>query len=307
MPVRGRHLPTRSSLDHDRTAAEHARERLLRRRHQGPVRLRGLLRPACAARCAKGPRDTWVGDSPDRAELEELLGHDPELIDVLFETSIADVVDALHERRAAAAPALYGQGVIGAWAGPRDPGTASIKLMHFAGELEGVADGVGLRRGRHGRASRSPSPKPRGEAGAVLAAGRARRPRSARARACVLEGGELIRARAVVSNADPQGHARPARRRRRRPTFAGRVDGWRMTSPVMKVNCGLDRLPRWTAVPDDGLAVPARRCRSPAASTTPRQAFEALHPRRCRRPGFAELYFQTALRPDASRRRASTR
>ena len=35
--------------------------------------------------------------------------------------------------------ALYGQGqgVIGAWAGPRDPGTASIKLLHYQGDLGG--------------------------------------------------------------------------------------------------------------------------------------------------------------------------
>ena len=32
----------------------------------------------------KGERDAWVGDSPSRAELEEMLG-DPDLIDLVFE------------------------------------------------------------------------------------------------------------------------------------------------------------------------------------------------------------------------------
>ncbi len=33
--------------------------------------------------------------------------------------------------------ALYGQGIIGTWGGPYEPGTASIKLMHYQGDLDG--------------------------------------------------------------------------------------------------------------------------------------------------------------------------
>ena len=33
------------------------------------------------------PHDTWVGDAPDRPALEELLNHDAELIEVMFEES----------------------------------------------------------------------------------------------------------------------------------------------------------------------------------------------------------------------------
>src|SRR5436190_728996 len=48
-------------------------------------RLRRLLRH-------EGHRDAWVGSSPERSELEEMLGHDDELISVLFEESIADTL-----------------------------------------------------------------------------------------------------------------------------------------------------------------------------------------------------------------------
>lgn len=51
-------------------------------------------------RLRTGPRDTWVGESPTRAELEELLDHDKALIDVLFEASIAEVAGRLHLRSA---------------------------------------------------------------------------------------------------------------------------------------------------------------------------------------------------------------
>jgi phytoene dehydrogenase-like protein len=194
----------------------------------------------------EGTRDTWLGDSPTRAELETLLDHDRELIDVLFEESIAVTVrrymkdERLHT-------GLFGQGVIGAWAGPCDPGTASIKLMHFAGTLEGEAAVWGYVQGGMGMVSFAIAAAAH-EAGAVLAAGvpvAEIRP----GEGVVLEGGEVLRARAVVSNADPRrtlGLVRdgvPA-------DYRARIDGWRMTSPVLKVNCGLSALPRFAAVPD---------------------------------------------------------
>ena len=117
----------------------------------------------------EGVRDTWVGDAPGEEELSELLGHDPELLDALFEDSIADVIDR-HVADPRLQQALYGQGVIGAWAGPRTPGTASIKLMHFQGTLEGVPMAWGYVEGGMGRISFAIAEAAR-EAGAQLAAG----------------------------------------------------------------------------------------------------------------------------------------
>jgi phytoene dehydrogenase-like protein len=81
-------------------------------------------------------RDTWIGESPTRPELEELLGHDEWMIDILFNASIADVLDH-YVSDSRLKDALFGQGVIGAYAGPRDDGTASVKLMHYQGDLDG--------------------------------------------------------------------------------------------------------------------------------------------------------------------------
>ncbi len=242
----------------------------------------------------EGARDTWIGDSPSRAELEEILGHDPELISVLFEESIADTVrrymgdERLHT-------GLYGQGVIGAWAGPEDQGTASIKLMHFAGKLEGEAAVWGYVQGGMGMVSFAIAEAAR-EAGAVLAAGvpvAEIRP----GEGVVLEGGEVIRARSVISNADPRrlvglcGDAVPS-------AYRERIDGWRMTSPVVKVNCGLDQLPRFCeragcrlAVRVDGVDHDGHRRRAGRV--------RGLH-RGIPSPGFAELYFQTAYDPSVA-------
>jgi hypothetical protein len=65
--------------------------------------------------------DAWEGPSPSRADLEEMLDHDKWLIDIL-NASIAEVDHYLTDERLK--NALYGQGVIGAYAGPYDWGTA---------------------------------------------------------------------------------------------------------------------------------------------------------------------------------------
>ena len=84
----------------------------------------------------QGARDTWIGDTPTRAEIEEILGHDQEKIDLVFEDSIADVLGRyIDDERLKSA--LFGQGVIGTWGGPFDHGTASIKLMHYQGDIDG--------------------------------------------------------------------------------------------------------------------------------------------------------------------------
>jgi len=236
-------------------------------------------------------RDTWVGPSPDEDELRELLGHDPELTDALFETSIADVVERFVDDPRLQ-QALYGQGVIGAWAGPRSPGTASIKLMHFQGTLEGVPMAWGYVEGGMGRVSFAIAEAAL-EAGATLAAG-VPVAEILPGEGVVLEGGEVIRASAVVSNADPI-VTRRLLGAAIEPDFATRVASWRTTSPVVKVNCGLSRLPRWTAVPHDdwpngapvSIAMPMDEAQA---------AFEACT-RGVPSPGFAELYFQTAYDP----------
>ena len=74
------------------------------------------------------------------------------MIDILFEASIADVLEHyVSDRRLV--DALYGQGVIGAYAGPRDWGTASVKLMHYQGDLEGQGPVWGYVKGGMGMVS----------------------------------------------------------------------------------------------------------------------------------------------------------
>ena len=43
----------------------------------------------------EGPRDTWLGEAPGRAEIEDLLGHDPELVGLVF--TISRGIDATEQ------------------------------------------------------------------------------------------------------------------------------------------------------------------------------------------------------------------
>jgi phytoene dehydrogenase-like protein len=249
-------------------------------------RIRRLLRD--------GPRgDTWRGPSPSRAEIEEILG-DEELVAVVFEESIAETLDR-YVSDGRIKHALFGQGVIGAYAGPRDPGTTSVKLMHDQGDLLGLGSVWGYVDGGMGVISVAVAEAAR-EAGATLATG-VPVARIALGAGVELESGELVRAPVVVSNADPKralamlaGADLPA-------AYRERLESWDVRSPVVKLNAALSKLPTFTAA--NGLE-PHRAM----VSVTPgldaaQEAVEA-----CRRGepriGFAELYFQTAYDPSVA-------
>jgi phytoene dehydrogenase-like protein len=283
-----------SYLDEDRTVSHLRRNGFSEADIRGLLsyqalfaRLRGLLRA--------GPRgDSWSGDSPTRPEVEEILSGDPELISVVFEESIAETLDRyLTDQRLK--DALMGQGVIGTYAGPRDPGTASVHLMHHQGTLLGLGGAWGYVEGGVGRVSFGIAQAAL-EAGAAIACG-VPVARIVAGEGVEVESGELIRARAVVSNADPKrtlamlaSEAVPA-------SYRERLEGWDVSSPVVKLNAGLRRLPTFAA---GGDLEPHRSM----VTITPgldacQEAFEA-----CRRGepriGFAELYFQTAYDPSVA-------
>ena len=149
----------------------------------------------------QGERDTWVGEAPTRAEIEELLGSDRTMIDLVFEASIADVLDD-HLSDERLKTALFGQGIIGTWGGPKDPGTASIKLMHFQGDMGGQGPLWGYVEGGMGMVSFAIADAAR-EAGAVLACG-VPVAEIVPGQGVTLEDGTSLRSGTVISNADPK-------------------------------------------------------------------------------------------------------
>ena len=240
------------------------------------------------------PHDTWVGDAPDRPALEELLAHDPELIEVMFEESIASVIER-HVSDERLRTALHGQGLIGTWAGPRDPGTAAIHAMHSMGTIEGRPGAWGYVQGGMGNVSFALASAAR-EAGVTITLG-ARVAEIVPGEAVVLEDGSRLAARTVVSNADPRttlalcADAAPE-------AFARKVNDWRMEGPVLKINCALSRLPTFTAAgPDDA---PHRAMVTIARSVDETQAAYERSRRGEPAPRWAELYFHSAYDPSVA-------
>jgi phytoene dehydrogenase-like protein len=234
--------------------------------------------------------DTWDDPAPTCDMLADLFADDPEAAAVVRDASIAEVVER-HVRDDRVRGALHGQGIIGTFAGPRDAGTAWVHAHHRLGLLGGwafVEGGMGQISFLLADAAR--------DAGASLAAGT---PVAAiePGVGVHLAGGERIRARAVVANADPPrvlqllGDEAPA-------AFAARVGAWRTASPVVKVNCALARLPEFPAARGDPrvhraqVEIVGRIDETQAACDAARRGELAV--------AWCELYFQSVHDPSVA-------
>jgi phytoene dehydrogenase-like protein len=281
-------------VDHDRTVAHLRDNRFSERDIEGMFAYEDMFDRLRLALRAGAAGDTWRGESPTRAELEKALGHDGELISVLFEESIADTLDRyVTDQRMK--DGLYGQGVIGAWAGPRDPGTASIKLMHFQGDLLGQGPLWGYVEGGMGQVSFAIAQAAR-DAGAQLATG-VTVAEILPGEGVRLEGGELIRAATVVSNADPKRTVSLLHAAAVPDHYRARVDGWQIRSPVVKLNAALHRLPGFPAA--SGFKAHRAMIDVTRGLDAAQDAFADAE-RGVPNIGFSEVYFQTAYDPSVA-------
>jgi phytoene dehydrogenase-like protein len=241
-------------------------------------------------RLRTGERDTWLGGTPTRDEIEELLKGEREMIDIVFSASIAEVLDDyMSDQRLK--DALFGQGVIAAYGGPKDPGTASIKLMHYQGDLEGQGPVWGYVKGGMGMVSFAIADAAR-EAGAQLAT-KVPVAEIVPGRGVRLEDGTFINARTVICNADPK--VALSLLSELPDDYRERLSAWKVRSPVVKFNAALNALPEWTAAP--GAEWPARATIDVTGGLDDAQrCFEA-----CDRGepavGFGEIYIQTGYDP----------
>jgi phytoene dehydrogenase-like protein len=239
-----------------------------------------------------GARDTWIGESPTRAEIEEILAGEQTMQDIVFDASMEEVLDAYMDDQRLK-DALFGQGVIASWGGPKDKGTASIKLMHYQGDLEDQGPVWGYVKGGMGMISFAIADAAR-EHGAQLATG-VPVAQILPGEGVVLEDGTTIRARTVISNADPKvtlslldGQGVPG-------DYRERIEAWRVRSPVVKFNAVLSELPSYAAAPGERWTAQATvdvthglDAAQDAADACARGELAV---------GFGEIYVQTAYDP----------
>ena len=185
-------------------------------------------------------RDVWLGRAPTREQIEERLGHDPDMIGLLFDWSMAELLDRfLHDERMHLA--YMGQGVVGTFASPFDPGPASIYYHHYCGRLDrGEPGGWGYVKGGMGMVSFILCDIAR-EHGVTVAAG-VPVARILPGEGVELVGGERILASVIVSNADPVVTARLLGAAAD-PGWKARVDAVPITGCTVKVNASLREPP----------------------------------------------------------------
>src|SRR4051812_48407194 len=78
-------------LDHERTVAHLRENGFTEADIEGQFAYEEFFDRMRRSLRENGARDAWAGDAPTRDELEAMLGHDPELVEALFDASIADV------------------------------------------------------------------------------------------------------------------------------------------------------------------------------------------------------------------------
>jgi phytoene dehydrogenase-like protein len=252
-------------------------------------RLRDALRP-------EGDGDLWVGRAPDRAAIEGRLKGDSQARKMLFEWSMVECVEHfLSDERLQSA--YMGQGVIGTFASPHDPGTASIHFHHQSGRLGGMPGMWGYVDGGMGMVSFILCDIAR-DLGAVVATG-APVGRIEPGFGVELEGGERIAAPVVVCNADPRvvlrllGKSAP-------DDWRGRVEAIPQVGCTVKLNVSLHELPSFTARPGTRMPHHEGQINTPLSKDEWRRAYESARAGDLPDRLWTELYFQTVHDPSVA-------
>lgn len=169
----------------------------------------------------------------------------------LFTMSAADYIERWFESEPLKAR-LATDGVIGAWAGPRTPGTAYVLFHHVMGQADGQRGVWGYVQGGMGTISEGLADYVRSKGGVIATNAEVQRieARNGSVTGVVLADGREYRSRVVLSNADPK------------RTFLGMVDAahlptelfdevraFRCRSGVVKINVALHALPDFSARP----------------------------------------------------------
>jgi phytoene dehydrogenase-like protein len=165
-----------------------------------------------------------------------------DLLDEWFET------DALKGTKAAS-------GIIGTFLGPRSPGTAYVLLHHYMGEIDGAFRAWGFAKGGSGGVSASLANAARALGAEIRVNAPVRQVIVERGRAAgvALENGDELRARAVLSAADPKRTFLHFVDRRHLPEdFVAAIEAFRVRGSSAKVNLALNALPDFTAMPGVG-------------------------------------------------------
>jgi len=204
----------------------------------------------------------------------------------LLTMSSADYLDEWFETEALKATKAA-SGIIGTLLGPRSPGTAYVLLHHYMGEIDGVFRAWGFAKGGNGSVSAAIAAAARSFGAEIRTAAPVARVSidNGRAVGVVLEGGEEIRAKLVVSNADPRRTFLNLVGEQHLPAgFADGIRRFRFRGASAKVNLALGEAPNFTCLPGNGPHLRGAISISPSVEYLERAYDEAKYGEFSRRP-----------------------
>lgn len=172
----------------------------------------------------------------------------------LLTMSSADYLDEWFETEALKATKAA-SGIIGTFLGPRSPGTAYVLLHHYMGEIDGVFRAWGFAKGGNGSVSAAIAAAARAHGAEIRTHAQVERVLIDRGRAAgvVLANGDELRAKRVVSGADPRRTFMQLVGPEHLPSdFVAAIERFRFRGSSGKVNLALSALPDFTCLPGNG-------------------------------------------------------
>jgi phytoene dehydrogenase-like protein len=171
--------------------------------------------------------------------------------------SISDFLDEYFETDVVKANFSI-SGIIGTALGPMSPGTAYVLLHHYMGEVDGSVGAWGYARGGMGAITKALSDSFLSVGGTIRTGAEVERVLVSRGRAMgvVLAGGEEVRGKLIVSNADVKRTFLKLVEEKELPDpFLRRVKNFKIRGSSGKVNIALDSMPDFPVLPDDSPCV----------------------------------------------------
>jgi len=292
--------------DHDRNRRELARHSLrdaesydeygLRMHHMARA-VKPLLAMAPPDPASLSPRDL-LGMASLGGHLRSLGRERFHELCRLMTMSSADYLDQWFECEPLKAT-KSASGIIGTLAGPRSPGTAFVLLHHYMGELDGVFRAWGFAKGGNGSVSAAIAAAARSFGAEIRTSAPVEHVliESGRAAGVVLQGGEEIRARRVVSSADPRCTFLDLVGEQHLPgELVSAIRRYRFRGSSAKVNLALGELPRFTCLPEPGAHLRGAISISPSVEYLERAYDQAKYGEFSRRP-YLDIVIPSLLDP----------
>jgi len=172
----------------------------------------------------------------------------------LVTMSALDFLDLWFESETLKAPMAV-SGIIGTFQGIRSPGTAYVLLHHYMGQLDGVFRSWGFSKGGTGGVSMAcaRSAQAYGADIRIEAAVQQVVMKNGKAIGVVLENGDEINSKVVVSNLDPnRTYLKMVGEENLEDEVVKEIKRFRLRGSSGKVNLALDRVPEFSCRPGDG-------------------------------------------------------